>query len=126
MTKEKPSHQGKVVLVTGGAKGIGRGISEAFLKAGATVAVCGRKEPENLPSSGGKTVEFHALDIRDYEAAAAVMGRIMEKHGRLDVLVNNAGGSPFAMADAHSPRFSEAILRLNLLAPLYLGQLANQ
>jgi NAD(P)-dependent dehydrogenase (short-subunit alcohol dehydrogenase family) len=48
-----------------------------------------------------------------------------ERYGSLDVLVNNAGGSPFADAATASPRFSAAIVTLNLLAPLYLAQAAN-
>lgn len=126
MAEELKSHQGKVVLVTGGARGVGRGISEGFLKAGATVLVCGRNEPENPPAHDGRTAEFLGADIRDHDSAAGLVSGIVEQHGRLDVLVNNAGGSPFAMAEAHSPRFSEAIVRLNLLAPLHLAQLANE
>ena len=46
---------GRVVIVTGGAKGVGRGITERFLEAGADVLVCGRSAPEQLPSAGGRT-----------------------------------------------------------------------
>lgn len=126
MTKQTPTHAGSVVLVTGGAKGIGRGISERFLAAGAAVVVCGRKQPDELPSVDGRSAEFVSADVRDNDAAEAMVDDIVARHGRLDVLVNNAGGSPFAMADATSPRFSEAIIRLNLLAPMHLAQLANR
>lgn len=117
--------QGKVVLVTGGAKGVGRGISEAFLLAGFTVVICGREQPENLPSVKGSAAEFVAADVRDAAAVDALFVSIHKKHGRLDVLVNNAGGAPFAMADKASPRFHEKIIALNLLAPLNLAQKAN-
>lgn len=126
MTGQTQLHDGSVVLVTGGAKGIGRGISECFLAAGATVVVCGRNPPDELPNADGRSAEFVAADVRDNDAAAAMIDDIVARHGRLDVLVNNAGGSPFAMADATSPRFSEAIIRLNLLAPMHLAQLANR
>lgn len=126
MTGQTPTHDGSVVLVTGGAKGIGRGISERFLAAGATVVVCGRSQPEKLPSVGGRRAEFVAADVRDQQAAETLVDGIVARHGRIDVLVNNAGGSPFAMADSASPRFAEAIIRLNLLAPMHLAQLANR
>ncbi|MGB5813075.1 MAG: SDR family oxidoreductase, partial [Polyangiales bacterium] len=54
-----------------------------------------------------------------------LMQGVVERHGRLDVLVNNAGGSPPADAATASPRFSESIIDLNLIAPLHLAQKAN-
>jgi NAD(P)-dependent dehydrogenase (short-subunit alcohol dehydrogenase family) len=116
---------GHVVLVTGGAKGVGRGISESFLNAGATVVVCGRNVAESIPEGGGRRAEFVAADVRDVDAVENLMTGIHSRHGRLDVLVNNAGGSPFALADKATPRFHESIIRLNLLAPLNLAQKAN-
>lgn len=117
--------QRKVVLVTGGAKGVGRGISEAFLADGATVLVCGREAPANLPIVKGNAAQFIACDVRDAAAVDSLFAQIVQKHGRLDVLVNNAGGAPFAMADKASVRFHEKIIALNLLAPLHLAQKAN-
>ena len=117
--------QRKVVLVTGGAKGVGRGISEAFLASGATVVICGRETPAALPTVRGNTAEFIAADVRDAAAVEALFAQITVKHGWLDVLINNAGGAPFAMADKASPRFHEKIIALNLLAPLHLAQKAN-
>lgn len=117
--------EGKVVLVTGGAKGVGLGIARSFLAAGARVIVCGRNEPEALPAVGAAQAEFIAADVRDYESLQALFAAIRERHGRLDVLVNNAGGAPFALADKASPRFHEGIIRLNLIAPLNVAQLAN-
>lgn len=117
---------GQVVLVTGGGKGVGRGISQRFLEHGAAVVICGREAPEQLPSHEGREAWFIPCDVRDFEQLQALMEAIDERHGRLDVLVNNAGGAPHANAAEASPRFSEAIVRLNLLAPLNLCQLANQ
>lgn len=110
-----------VVLITGGAKGIGRGISEAFVKDGAKVVACGREAPAALPQG----VDFIVCDVRDPASVDALFANIQQQYGRLDVLVNNAGGAPFAMADKASPRFHEKIIALNLLAPLNLAQKAN-
>jgi len=115
----------RVVLVTGGAKGVGRGISERFLADGAEVIVCGREAPATLPAAGGRAASFVRADVRDAAARDGLFADIAARHGRLDVLVNNAGGSPPAMADKASPRFHEAIVALNLLAPLHLAQKAN-
>ncbi|MEU6408721.1 SDR family oxidoreductase [Microbispora sp. NPDC046933] len=116
---------GRAVLVTGGTKGIGFVIAEAFLAAGAGVVVCGRNEPDKLPSADGRTARFVAADIRDPEEAARLVKQTVDHLGRLDVLVNNAGGSPNADAATVSPRFVERIVDLNLLAPFYVAQPAN-
>ncbi|WP_077038198.1 SDR family oxidoreductase [Pelomonas sp. KK5] len=117
-----PQFQDRVVLVTGGTQGVGRGIAEAFAEAGARVVVCGRNAPaEPLPAR----IEFIACDVREAEAVRALVAAVIERHGRLDVLVNNAGGAPPAEAATASPRFHDSIIRLNLLAPLNLAQAAN-
>lgn len=117
---------GKVVLVTGGSKGIGAGIAQGFLAAGAQVIVCARSAPEHLPSAGGRSAAFIAADVRDGDSLQALFDTIERDFGRLDVLVNNAGGSPSAVAATASPRFHESILRLNLIAPLNAAQHANR
>jgi NAD(P)-dependent dehydrogenase (short-subunit alcohol dehydrogenase family) len=109
----------RVVLVTGGTRGIGAAIASAFSAQGDVVAVCARRIPEGLPHEG-----FPA-DLRDPGACEALVDAVIERFGRLDVLVNNAGGSPPAEAATMSPRFSEKIVRLNLLGPLWLSQHAN-
>ncbi|MDG2049253.1 MAG: SDR family oxidoreductase [Myxococcota bacterium] len=116
---------GKSVLVTGGGKGVGRGIALRFLAAGADVTICGRNEPETAVESRGRQASFVKADVRDVEQGQRLITTAVERFGRLDVLVNNAGGAPEAEAATVSPRFSEAILRLNLIAPLNLCQQAN-
>ena len=101
--------QGKVVIITGGARGVGAGITRCFLDAGARVAVVGRNQPEQLPAMGDNHAEFWKADVRDYDQMAACVESIVQKHGRLDVFVNNAGGSPSAESATASPRFSESI-----------------
>ncbi len=108
-----------VVLVTGGTRGIGAAIADAFAADGATVVVCGRREPAESPHA------FLPCDVREAEACAALIDQVVERFGRLDVLVNNAGGSPPVDAATASPRLSEKILKLNLLAPLWLSQAAQ-
>ncbi len=117
---------GKAVIVTGGGKGVGKGITECFLRAGARVLICGRSEPETLPSIAGRSALFTSCDVRDYEQVEACVEFAVEQFGRLDVLVNNAGGAPYAEAATASPRFSESIIRLNLIAPLNFSQVANR
>ncbi len=110
---------GRTVVVTGGTRGIGEGIAQVFADAGATVFVCGRRPPEDPVGT------FVAADVRKIEDILRVVEAAVAATGRLDVLVNNAGGSPPADAATASPRFSEAILRLNLIAPLNFAQAAN-
>ena len=115
----------QVVVVTGGTKGIGRGIALGFVGAGAKVVICGRNPPQEPLSADGNHAEFIACDVRELDAINALMAQVMQRHGRLDVLVNNAGGSPSAPAATASPRFHEGIIRLNLIAPLNAAQAAN-
>ena len=95
---------GQVALVTGGAKGIGKAIAEALLEAGCRVVVCGRNAPEALPSHDGRTAEFVACDVRVADQVRAMVDGLVERHGRLDIMVNNAGGSLMAEAATASPR----------------------
>lgn len=115
---------GRAVVVTGGARGVGRGISERFLAAGADVVVCGRNEPDAVPSGGGRTAVFVSADIRDPDQIDTVVTATTERFGRFDVLVNNAGGAPPADSATASPKFTTAIVDLNLIAPLVFAQRA--
>ena len=112
---------GMVVLVTGGTKGVGRGIARRFADAGATVAVCSRSEPDQLPESW----TWFGVDLREGEAAWAMVDAVVDRFGRLDVLVNNAGGSPPADSTTATPRFTERIVALNLFAAIFCSQRAN-
>jgi NAD(P)-dependent dehydrogenase (short-subunit alcohol dehydrogenase family) len=119
-------HTGKVVLVTGGTKGIGRAIAERYAAAGASVVVCGRTEPDDGMQGGDSGPQFVACDVRDADQISALVDEVLARFGHLDVAVNNAGGSPYADSATVSPRFSEAIIKLNLLAPLFVAQAANR
>jgi NAD(P)-dependent dehydrogenase (short-subunit alcohol dehydrogenase family) len=117
--------RGTVTVITGGTKGVGRGIAERFLAVGADVVVTARNEPDEPIEVDGRTAAFTPADVRDADQAAALIAFARDTFGHVDTVINNAGGSPFALADTASPRFSEAIIKLNLLAPLHVAQAAN-
>ncbi|MFJ9779756.1 SDR family oxidoreductase [Amycolatopsis sp. NPDC101161] len=109
---------GAVVLVTGGVRGVGRGITDVFLAQGAHVVTCARRE-------AATDAEFVPCDVRDETQVKALIDGIVDNHGRLDVVVNNAGGAPYSPAATASPRLHEKVVQLNLLAPLLVSQHAN-
>jgi NAD(P)-dependent dehydrogenase (short-subunit alcohol dehydrogenase family) len=111
--------QDRVVLVTGGVRGVGAGISSVFAAQGATVVTCARRPVEGSP------YEFHSCDVRDDESVAALIKTVADRHGRLDVVVNNAGGSPYVLAAESSAKFNTKIVELNLLGPLSVSIHAN-
>ncbi|MFI5889723.1 SDR family oxidoreductase [Actinoplanes sp. NPDC051513] len=108
---------GRGVVVTGGTRGIGAAIASAFRAAGAGVVVCGRHAS---PEDG-----FVQADVRVPDQAIALIETAVDRLGRLDVLVNNAGGAPQTPAATASPRLHAKIIELNLLAPLHVSQAAN-
>lgn len=116
---------GRAVLITGGSAGIGRRLAERFLAAGADVMICSRRVPEHLPAHAGRAAAHIVADVRDAESVARLVQAAVARLGRLDVLINNAGGSPYALAADASPRFLDKIIQLNLTAPLLLSQQAN-
>lgn len=116
---------GTVALVTGGVRGIGLGITRMFLASGADVVVCARHEPEALPTVDGRSAVFFTADVRDPEAAADLVAKAVERFGRLDTVVNNAGGGPSRPAATASASFSQKVLDLNLMSALHVAQAGN-
>jgi NAD(P)-dependent dehydrogenase (short-subunit alcohol dehydrogenase family) len=112
---------GRVVLVTGGSKGIGRAIASAYAAAGARVVTCSRSAAEPLAG-----VRHVTCDVRDADAVAAMVQEVAATEGRLDVAVNNAGGAPYAPAAEASPRFHAKVMDLNFFGPLLVAQAANR
>src|SRR5436190_11855799 len=106
------SFDGRTVLVTGGCRGVGRGIAQRFADAGANVVICCRHEPSSLPDGW----LFVAADVREPDQVDEVVEQTRDRFGALDVLVNNAGGSPPADSATASPRFTAGIIALNLTA----------
>jgi len=114
----------QTVVVTGGSRGIGRQICEAFAAAGARVFTCSRRAPETPYDSDA--IECESVDVRDPEATAAWLARCAEPAGRIDVLVNNAGGAPSVDAATAPAKLTNKILELNLNAPLVLSGQVHQ
>jgi len=119
---ESQLHESKVVIITGGSQGVGLGISRAFLHAGASVVSCARKPFDHCPAAETEEERSRSMhvqaDIRNDDDIDRVIATTLERFGRLDVLVNNAGGQPPADIATASPRFIRAIVELNLTAPM--------
>lgn len=122
---------GQVALVSGGGGGIGRALGFLFGRLGATVAACGR-DPAKLAAleAGlgrlGVPCSTHAMTIRDPAQVAALMDAVWERHGRLDVLVNNAGGQFAAPSTEITPKGWNAVVDTNLTGTWYMTQEAGR
>lgn len=114
----------RVALVTGGTKGLGRAIAEHLLTAGWDVAVCGRHLPTAPISVAGKEAWAAVADVRDPQDVERLLAATSARFGQLDLLVNNAGGSPLQNIVESSARLIERVVALNLLGPLYLCRAA--
>jgi citronellol/citronellal dehydrogenase len=110
---------GQVCLVSGAGSGLGRETALELARLGAAVVGCGRRaeplaETASLAQGLAGGFEHEALDIRDEEAIEPFFGRLLERHGRLDVLVNNAGGQFLAPAESISPKGFRTVIELNV------------
>ena len=121
---------GQVVLVSGGGTGIGRAIAYLYARLGARVAICGRR-PEPLAETAagiraacGAEVFTEAMTIRDPEQVEALIGRVWERHGALDVLINNAGGQFAQDSIDCSVKGWKAVIDTNLNGTWYMMQQA--
>ena len=112
----------KTVVITGGSKGIGLELTKTFLKHQANVIILARNKPKRKIQSKGNAGYFIECDIRNTESIDSAIKDIASKYKSIDVLINNAGGAPMADSLTASPKFHEAIIDLNLTAPLNLSQ----
>jgi citronellol/citronellal dehydrogenase len=108
------ANAGKVALVTGGGTGIGRATAVELARTGAKVVVCGRRpEPlEAVQAELGEDCLAVPTDVRESEQVVALVDRALEHFGRIDVLVNNAGGQFLAPAEEISLKGWRAVHRL--------------
>jgi len=116
----------KTILITGGTKGLGKGIAEYFLRAGNTVVIGARSAPSAAIEAEGNTALFQECDVRDPQQTQNLVDYCVAETGRVDVLINNAGGSPEVDSGDVSARFTQAIINLNLTGPAVLSQQAYQ
>ena len=114
----------KVVLITGGATGLGRAMGEQFLELGAKLAIASRREEtlrtaaEELSIHGGE-VFFQATDVRDPVQIHALVDAVEQRFGRIDVLVNNAAGNFISPTERLSPRAVDTVLNIVLHGTMY-------
>ena len=125
-----PTDERQVVIVTGGSQGVGLGIARAFLNDGAAVVTCARTAFDDAPAATDDDQRQRSLhiaaDVRNPDDVARVVDETVARFGRIDVLVNNAGGQPPVDISTVSPRFIQAIIELNLTAPIVMAQAANR
>src|SRR5919109_525541 len=108
---------GQVAIVSGGGSGLGRAIALELAALGAQVVVCGRREEpleETAAVADGGRVEARACDIREEDQVGSLVERVMERHGRIDLLVNNAGGQFMSPAEDITPKGFRTVIRLNV------------
>jgi citronellol/citronellal dehydrogenase len=111
--------EGQVCVVSGMGTGLGRATAVELAALGATVVGCGRRaEPLEEAASAireaGGAAESQPMDIRDADAVDGLFDRVLERHGRLDVLVNNAGGQFLSPAETISPKGFRTVVELNV------------
>jgi NAD(P)-dependent dehydrogenase (short-subunit alcohol dehydrogenase family) len=108
------ANAGKVALVTGGGTGIGRAVARELVRTGASVAICGRR-PEPLAAVAaelGDACLAVQADVREPDDVETLVTRTLDRFGRIDVLVNNAGGQFLAPAEEISTKGWRAVHRL--------------
>lgn len=123
----KNTFENKIILVTGGRSGIGYEIAKQFLQLGAKIFICSRKEEplkkatEELSKYG--EVKYCTCDIRKTEQIKAMGEKIKEAYGRLDILINNAGGQFPAPAELISENGWAAVINNNLNGTFYMSKI---
>ena len=125
-----PEFEGKVVVVTGASKGLGRAMVMGFARAGADVVISSRsleaceKVAEEVRSCGRRALTV-ACHVGDWTQCDRLIEATVENFGRLDVLVNNAGGQYFAPAEAIATKGWRAVWRLNVEGMLNMSHAAH-
>ena len=124
--------KGKICVVTGSTKGIGKGIAEALAENGGTVVICSRKQNEcdavaaEIREKYGVDAIGVSADITKTEAIENLFNTVMEKYGRVDVLVNNAGSAITKRAEDLTEEDFDHVLALDLRAVFFCSQAAGK
>jgi citronellol/citronellal dehydrogenase len=123
--------QGQVALVTGGGTGLGKASAMELVRCGASVTIAGRRADvlreavEEIRGCGGEgESDWTTADVREQRDAERLLQSVVERHGRLDLLVNNAGGQYFAPAEQIAAKGWRAVWRLNVGGMLNMSQAA--
>jgi len=117
---------GQVAVVTGGTRGVGAGIARRLLDAGAQVVTCARRPPDEPVRADGRSADFRPVDLRDPDASAGFFAQVRADYGRLDTLVNNAGGTSYRLLADIDPRRAARVIELNLTVPLTASLAAHE
>lgn len=121
-----------MVLVTGGGTGLGRASALELARCGARIVIAGRREEvlatavDEIDEAAGEArrAGYVVADIRESADAERVVDHVLERHGRLDMLVNNAGGQYFVPAEAIASKGWQAVWRLNVRGTLNMAEAA--
>lgn len=129
--KEMFDLSGKVALVTGGGRGIGKTIAEAYLEAGAKVVICGRREQwltptvEEFKQQGYDCISL-VSNVSDPQDVERTVNTTLEKYGQLDILVNNAGQTWGASTEDYPLAKWQQVMDVNMTSIFMLSQLAGR
>jgi NAD(P)-dependent dehydrogenase (short-subunit alcohol dehydrogenase family) len=124
------SLEGRVALVSGGGRGIGRGIAEALAREGADIAINYRRDEEAAREAaeqlrgGGRRAEMYQADVSDWGACEAMVAAVLRDFGKVDILVNNAGiASRGQTVGDTDPAEMERVVRTHAFSAFYLSKL---
>ncbi len=119
---------GKVALVTGGGTNLGKAAAAELARCGATTVITGRRADvlEAASEELGRNGSWIAGDIREPGDARRIVRTVLDRHGRLDLLLNNAGGQYFAAAEVIAAKGWQAVMRLNVEGTLNMSHAARE